>query len=225
MDTKPFLTLHQSQIREIASQIEVGDDAPRAADPRLHSAAISACRNAGIEIPKRGYFTIHELDQAIAAAFDKAMPTTLGKRMEFKAKLNAGGLIAEPSPINKEIVVRAGLMLKKAGIPAPDGRPYTVAEFDRLMAGKAHISIPHRLEIKSACLAAGIIDSGVVAKPSVQPQAIEAARQIVNTLGLEYPTGGKKLTVGEVDAAMDSKDWNTQRTISAKNTLATAGVL
>jgi hypothetical protein len=179
-DISPYLTLHSSQIRDIATSIKVDDAACRKASPESRAAALRACADAGIEVPSTGYFTVAQLDQAIATAFDKAMPTSIDRRLQFKAQLSAGGLIAEPSTVNKETVVRAALMLKKAGIPLPDGKPYSLAQFDALMAAKSEISLDHRWEIKSAAFAAGLIEQSAVAKSSGAAPPIAAAKHIVS---------------------------------------------
>jgi hypothetical protein len=233
-DVKPFLSLHQSQIKDIAASIDIGPVlAARQASPQARQFALQACENAGVDIPAAGAFTIAEASEAAAKAF-----SDIGKRIEFKATLSAGGLLLEPSPasINKLAVVTAGLMLRKANIPAPkDGRPYSVREFEDLLAGK-DISITHRMEIKNACFQAGIIDaaSGVVAKPVAAPP-IQAAKSICESLRLDWPEGGKKLMASRIDDAMDKYHWvkfedgkevrDHDRRVRAKNTLSAAGVL
>jgi hypothetical protein len=236
-DILPFLPMHTKQIEAIAASINIGPEfTTRTVSPETKQSGIQACRDAGIEIPAAGAFTLKELDAALDKAFDKST-LSLQRRMEMKARISASGLLLEPIPVDKIAVVKAGLMLKKANIPAPTERPYSVAEFDALMATKADISIPHRLEIKSACLTAGIISEQgtVVTKPS-PPKPIEAARQIVSGLGLDMPEPGKKLPMGRVDAAMnaawgkpvveyanDTRDFD--RRVRAKRTLELAGVI
>jgi hypothetical protein len=232
-DIKPFLTLHRSQIKDIAASIDIGPVlAARQASPEARQFALKACKDAGVDVPASGAFTIAEASAAATKAF-----ASLEKRFQFKEILSSGGLLLEPSsPVNKEAIVTAGLYLKKAGIPAPTERPYTIKQFDDLLAGKSDISIPHRLEIKNACFAAGIIDhgSGIIAKPKAAPP-IQAAKQICDTLGLEFPKNGMKLSIGIVEAAMDAHHWtrfvegkeikDADRRVRAKNTLSQAGVL
>jgi hypothetical protein len=233
-DVKPFLTLHRSQIQDIAASIDIGPQlAARSASPEARQYALQACKDAGVDIPSAGAFTIAEASAAAAKAF-----TTPEKRIEWKAKLSAGGLLLEPNSnqANKLAIVTAGLMLRKAGIPAPVERPYTVKQFDELLAGKPEISITHRMEIKNACFAAGIIDagSGVVAKQVAAPP-IQAAKSICESLRLDWPDNGKKLMASRVDDAMDKYGWvkfeagkvvlDLDRRVRAKNTLSAAGVL
>jgi hypothetical protein len=223
----PYLTLHPSQIRDIAASIDTGPELAVRVKPtqRDRDLALEAIHAAGVkELPSCGAFTSAQLDEICRKAFPSGEPLSIQRRLEFKGKIYAGGLLLEPSPVNKEAIVRAGLMLKKAGVPAPDGKPYTIAEFDELMAGK-DISVSHKLEIKAACLAAGIIDAGVVSKPSVVAQAVEAARSIVDAIGIPWRETGTKLSVGLVDERMERLDWNSQRRINAKTVLASANVL
>jgi hypothetical protein len=147
----------------------------------------------------------------------------------------AASIDTSPTP-NKLAVVSAALHLKKSGIPAPTGRPYSIQEFDKLLAGKPEISLDHKFQIKNACFAAGIIDtaSTVVTKQAAAPP-IQAAKQIVSTLGLEWPDTGKKLPIGVIEAAMDAHHWtrfiegkevkDADRRVRAKNVLTSAGVL
>jgi hypothetical protein len=230
-DIKPFLTLHPIQIQGIAAQIDIGPTlAARQASPEARQFALQACEKAGIDIPPSGAFTVHEASGAAAKAF-----SSIEQRIEWKAQISAGGLLLEPTPVNKMAIVTAGLMMKKAGIPAPDGKPYTVKEFDALLAGK-DISIEHKLEIKNACFQACVIsaESGVVSKQVASPP-IAAAKAICESLRLDWPESGKKLMASRVSDAMEARKWTKfvegkevpdyERRVRAKNTLSAAGVL
>src|SRR6266849_5050009 len=106
----PFLTLHASQIKEIAASI--GAQQPLAVQVKASAdnrdIALRACGDASVEIPKAGAFTQTELDAAAASAFPKEHPSHITNRIAFKQKVWAGGLLLEKSPINQETVVRAG---------------------------------------------------------------------------------------------------------------------
>jgi hypothetical protein len=236
MDTVPFLTLHANQIRDIAATIKIPDEyvAPKAS-PEAKITAIDACHGVGIQVPPSGAFHIAELDAAMAKVFPASDTLNIDRRLRFKATLSAGGLILEKSSVDKMAIVTAGLMLKKLGIPAPTDKPYTLADFDKLLASK-DISIPHKLEIKNAMFAAGVVsDEGTVVTRQVTKPPIAHAKRIVEGLGLEMPESGKKIPIGKVDAAMDAAHWtkfeggkevrDMDRRVRAKQILEQAGVL
>jgi hypothetical protein len=221
-----FLTLHASQIQEFVDA--VGEPEPAVlvkASPETRTHAIQALRAAGVEVPKAGAFTGAELDTALDVAIDKTLPGAIRRRMELKSQVYAAGLVLEkPTNANTAVVVTAGLMLKKAKIPAPTGKPYSVDEFDGLAAA-ADLSVAHRLEIKGACIKAGLVQDSII-KPSTAPppKAVHDAKQICERLDLDVPAG-KKLSVHALEAAMDAHRWDAGRRAYAKSALHAAGLI
>jgi hypothetical protein len=220
-----FLTLHASQIKEFVDA--VGEPAPAVlvkASPETRTFAVQACRAADIEVPARGAFTQAELDVALDAAFDRAQPTSLRRRMALKSQVFAAGLVLEkPTNANTTAVVVASLMLKKSGIKPPEGKPYSVAEFDGLLAA-TDLAVGHRLEVKGACMAAGLVVEPPRKATGPAPKAVHDAKQICERLDLDVQTG-KKLSVHALEAAMDAHRWDAGRRAYAKNVLAAAGVI
>ncbi len=225
MSNLPFLTLHNWQIDEIAASIDTGNGlAVRVhASTEHRNAAIRALESAGIGVPEAGAFTIQQLDAALDTAFSRTNPNYLTRRMELKFLVASGGMLLEKSPIDKHTIVRASLMLRKAGVPMPDGKAYTVAEFDKLLAGK-DISPEHKIEIKAACSAARLLEAGAI-EPKTLVQPIQAAKAICDTLGLEFPKNGLKLSTGIVDDAMAKRGFDERRRLNSKITLQAAGAL
>jgi hypothetical protein len=232
-DIKPFLTLHPQQIREIAASLDIPSElTARQASPEAKAFALQACEEAGVIVPAAGAFTLHEANGAAAKAFD-----TPEKRIKWKAEISAGGLLLEvDNSTNKLAVVTAGLMMRKAGIPAPpNGKPYSVREFDDLLAA-TDISISHRLEIKNACFQAGVINNeGTVVSRPAPPPPIAEAKRICERLRLDWPEPGKKLMASRVNDAMDTYGWpkyegrpdgqDFAQRVHAKNVFAAAGAL
>jgi hypothetical protein len=229
MNTQPYLTLHASQIQQFVDSIEI-DDSPRVLvtpSPEAKSYALQECRAAGIAVPPAGAFTLPQLDAALAVAFPPADTLSLGKRIKMKATLYAGGMIAEqPDDSKKRATVVAVLHLKKAGIELPPSdKPYSLQEFDQMLAAKDSISIEHRFQIKSACLAGGLVADPPRKPAGPLPETIQAARAICDRLGLEPPTGGKKLSITVLDAAMASRGWDANRRTHSKTALVQSGCL
>jgi hypothetical protein len=224
MSNLPYITLHASQISDIAASIKTGDDlAVRvAASPEARNAAIKALKASGIGAPEAGAFTLQQLDAALDVAFHRTDPNYLTRRMELKATVHAGGLLKEKSTVDKRALALCGIMARKGGFALPAERPYSVAEFDAVLAtATPAISPEHRLEIKSAFSKAGLLESGAIEPKQVQP--ISAAKAICDTLGLQFPTNGMKLSTGVVDAKMAERGWDERRRLNAKITLQSSG--
>jgi hypothetical protein len=235
-----FLNLHRSQIDEIvaAAGAETTLAVKVKASPEARAMAINACSDAGIEIPTSGVFTQAGLDAVLDEACDKSHPLGITRRLELKTKIYAGGLVLEPSNIDQRAVVTAGLMLRKAGIPLPEDKPYTLAQIDNMLAA-AQLSPLHRIEIKSACIQAGLVQDEprrpVATQLQASAQVVQAAAIICGQLGLDVPKSGEKLNIGRVDAAMDSKGWTTikdgktvndiERRVRTKQMLEQAGMI
>jgi hypothetical protein len=221
-----FLNLHASQINEIAASLGIKETlAVRVkASPEARIAAVNACEDANIKIPANGAFTQLELDNALDEAFDKAQPLAMNRRLELKAKIYAGGLVLEKSNVDQRVVVTAGLMLKKAKLPMPSDRPYSLAEFDKLLAA-TQLAPGQKIEIKSACIQAGLVqDEPRRPVPGPLPQTVHAVGVVCGQLGLDVPAG-KKLTIGAVDDAMKAKGWDIDRRVRSKALLSSAGLL
>jgi hypothetical protein len=224
MSNLPYITLHASQISDIAASIKTGDDlAVRVnASAERRNEAIRALKAAGIGVPEAGAFTLKQLDAALDTAFNRIDPNSLTRRMELKARVHAGGMLLEKSTVDKRALVTAALMAKKGGFPLPADRPYSVAEFDEVLAAAdPPISVTHRLEIKSAFGKAGLLESGAIEPKALPP--INAAKAICDTLGLEFPKNGMKLSAGIVDAKMSERGWDERRRLNAKITLQSSG--
>jgi hypothetical protein len=226
MSALPYITLHASQISDIANSIKTGDDLVVRvnASAERRNEAIRALKAIGIGVPEAGAFTLRQLDAALDTAFHRTDPNYLTKRMELKATVHAGGLLKEKSNVDKRALVVAGLMAKKGGFPLPADRPYSIADFDAVLAAaNPAISPEHRLEIKSAFSKAGLLESGAIEPKQVQP--IQAAKSICDTLGLEFPKNGLKLSTGIVDAKMSERGWDERRRLNSKITLQAANAL
>jgi hypothetical protein len=223
-----YLSLHASQIQQFVDA--VGEPEPAVlvrASTEMRTHAVQALRAAGVEIPKAGAFLPAQLDAALDGAFDKTHPMSLHRRMELKTQVYAGGLVLEkPTNVNATAVVTASLMLKKARIEPPKDRPYTVAEFDELLAA-ASPSLPtsHRFEIKAAALKAGLVVDPPRKPAGPAPKAVTEARAICERLSLDAPAAGKKLNVVVVEAAMASRGWDANRRAWAKSSLYAGGML
>jgi hypothetical protein len=230
MSNLPYITLHASQIADIAASIKTtGDDlAVRVnASPEVRAAAIKALKVAGIGLPASGSFTLPELNTALDTAFPRSNTVGIGKRMELKEAVYAGGLVLEKSTtaVDKKALVLCGLMARKGGFPLPDGKPYSIADFaDVLAAASPAISIEHRMEIKSAFSRAGLLQGGTI-EPKQHIPPIKAARQLCDTLGLQVPGNGMKLSTGIVNERMERLDWNIERRLNAKIVLQSGGLL
>jgi hypothetical protein len=221
-----YITLHESQINNIAAQLDTGDElAVRVqANQVRRDEALRVLEAAGLTVPEAGAFTLQQLDAALDAVIPFSSHNAITRRMEIKAKAYDGGLVLEKSNVDKRALTICGLMARKGGFPLPDGRPYSVVELDAVLAAAdPPISIEHRLEIKSAFSKAGLVENGVVEKTQVQP--IQAAKSICDTLGFAFPTNGMKLSTGVVDSAMAERHWDERRRLSTKITLQSAGAL
>jgi hypothetical protein len=224
MSNLPFITLHASQISDIAASIKTGDDlAVRVnASAERRNEAIRALKAVGIGVPEAGAFTMKQLDAALDTAFHRNDPNYLTKRMEIKATVHAGGMLLEKSTVDKRALVTAALMARKGNFALPADKPYSIAEFDEILAAAdPPISIEHRLEIKSAFSKAGLLETGAIEPKQVQP--ISAAKAICDTLGLEFPKNGMKLSAGIIDAKMAERGWDERRRLNAKITLQSSG--
>jgi hypothetical protein len=225
-DILPFLTIHPHQINEVAAAINAPEklDVQVKASAQDRSAALQACEAAGIKVPPSGAFTLEELDAELSEAFPREHPQSINNRLAFKLKASAAGMLLERSPVDKKTIVIAGLMLRKAGIPLPVDKPYSLREFDSLMAAK-DISPVHKIEIKAACFAAGLIQEDAPKPAQPLPQTISAAKMICDGLGVDFPKAGGKLKTGTVDDVMARKNWDLDRRLRTKAVLAGAGVL
>jgi hypothetical protein len=208
-----FITLHASQVQEIANTIPDPAPVARAAGPDARAHALRVMKEHKIEAKA---YTLRELN----AELDKVQFQNINRRMTAKAAIAAGGFLLEPAAVDKRAVVMAGLMSEKSGIPLPEGKPYTVAQFDELAAA-ADLGVGHRLEIKQQFLKVGLICDGD--RPAMaQQQPIRAAAEICSALGLD---AGKKHSVPDVDAAMEKRGWNMDRRVHGKTVLAGAGLI
>jgi hypothetical protein len=221
----PFLTYHESQINNVAASIADEPMVRINASPERRNEAILALKRVGIAVPATGAFNMRELDAALDTAFPLSDGISVGRRIEVKILASNGGLLLEKSNVNKRALVVAGLMAQKGKFPLPKDGPYSIAQFDEILAASdPPISIAHRIEIKSAFSKAGLLESGTIERKAHVP-AVNAAKAICDTLGLEFPKLGLKLSTGIVDAKLAERGWDTKRRLNAKIVLQTAGAL
>jgi hypothetical protein len=220
----PFFTAFPSQLGTVA--ISAADGVQATAEPATQIEALRACRHAGLAVPPNGRFpSLEALNAALDRAFDKAMPTSLERRLELKAKIFAAGLVIESVPINEKVVLTAATMLRKAGIKFDGKHMMTVGELDAEMAAK-NLPIEHRLEIKVACSRAGLLDeSNIRVTPPAPKPNVGVTRSIFVQLGIEPPAPGQKTSLAAVDEAMARRGFDIARRLQIKATLSATGAL
>ncbi len=117
--------------------------------------------------------------------------------------------------------VTACMMQVKAGLEP--GRPYSVKELDAHLA-KSSISLSHKMEIKSALHAAGLLKGDVIDVPAPRPDA-NVVRNICARIEIDPPAPGTKLSLAAVNKAIRERGFGSTHSIDIKEHLYAAGVL
>jgi hypothetical protein len=216
-----FLNLHNGRIDALTAKVR--RERPTQTSTMVSAAAapavIKAAAALGITVPSTG-ITVEDLHYRFAAA----KPVPFAKRIELKNRLAAAGLLIEPPTREQERdAVRAALMLKKAGIAVPTKYQFTAAELDAELA-KTNLPVSDKLEIKSACHAAGLLDDGVVSAPLNRPDA-SVANNICASLDIDPPAPGQKLSLAAVNRAIKAKGFDAMKAMDIKDRLHAAGAL
>jgi hypothetical protein len=194
----------------------------RAANTVSASAAVvadarQAAAELGVRVPQGGV-TLARLDEMLL--WPKVVPPA--QRVRLKNQLAAAGQLIGPGggDVHERTYLTACLMLKKAGLQP---RAHTVHELDAHFS-KGTLSVAHRMEIKSALHAAGLLRDDIVAAPARKPDAA-AVRGICAQLDVDPPPPGHKLSLAAVNRAIREKGFDVSRSTDTKARLHAAGVL
>jgi hypothetical protein len=191
----------------------------RAANAVSASAAVvadarQAAAELGVSVPREG-ITLARLDKLLH------WPKTVlpAQRVALKNQLAAAGLLIEPGvgDVHERAYLTACLMLKKAGLQP---RAHTVHELD----AQGTLSVAHRMEIKTACHAAGLLRDDIVHAPARRPDA-NAVRGICAQLDVDPPLPGTTLSIAAVNRAIREKGFDVSRSMDVKARLHAAGAL
>jgi hypothetical protein len=218
---KPFLpaSLSLNELRLAADHF--GWKLPASDSVRASAAvvadAIEAAAELGVKIPREGV-RLAQLDELLY----RAGPLPPEQRVTIKNHLAAAGLLIETgvADARERTFLTACVMLKKASLEA---RPHTVKELDDHFR-RTNLSVGHRMEIKAACHAAGLLRGDAVVAPLPKPDAA-AVRGICAQIDLDPPLPGQKLSLASLNKAIKEKGFDVSRAIGIKNALHAAGAL